>query len=32
MAAQYDSGDHLHPNSAGHAAMARAIDLTMFSK
>ena len=28
--AQYDSGDHLHPNSAGHEAMARAIDLKMF--
>lgn len=23
----YDSGDHLHPNKAGHAAMAAAIDL-----
>jgi lysophospholipase L1-like esterase len=23
----YDSGDHLHPNKAGHAAMATAIDL-----
>jgi lysophospholipase L1-like esterase len=25
----YDSGDHLHPNAAGYAAMARAIDLPM---
>ncbi|WJV47369.1 SGNH/GDSL hydrolase family protein [Streptomyces flavofungini] len=23
----YDSGDHLHPNDAGYAAMARAVDL-----
>ncbi|MFH9985785.1 hypothetical protein [Streptomyces luteogriseus] len=23
----YDSGDHLHPNSAGDQAMANAIDL-----
>ncbi|MNT10284.1 hypothetical protein D3C72_1451050 [compost metagenome] len=23
----FDSGDHLHPNRAGHAAMAAAIDL-----
>jgi len=23
----FDSGDHLHPNKAGHAAMAAAIDL-----
>jgi lysophospholipase L1-like esterase len=29
LAAQYDSGDHLHPNSAGHEAMAQAIDLKM---
>ena len=26
----YDSGDHLHPNEAGHEAMAKAIDLTLF--
>ncbi|HET9072968.1 MAG TPA: SGNH/GDSL hydrolase family protein [Solirubrobacteraceae bacterium] len=25
---QYDSGDHLHPNEAGYAAMAQAIQLT----
>jgi lysophospholipase L1-like esterase len=30
LAAQYDSGDHLHPSSAGHEAMARAIDLSLF--
>ncbi|MDQ0037193.1 lysophospholipase L1-like esterase [Variovorax boronicumulans] len=24
---QFDNGDHLHPNKAGHAAMAAAIDL-----
>jgi hypothetical protein len=27
MAAKYDSGDHLHPNPAGGAAMAAAVDL-----
>jgi lysophospholipase L1-like esterase len=32
LAAQYDSGDHLHPNSAGHEALAQTIDLKMFSK
>jgi len=26
----YDSGDHLHPNDAGYAAMAAAIDLRLF--
>jgi lysophospholipase L1-like esterase len=26
-----DSGDHLHPNDAGYAAMADAIDLALFS-
>jgi lysophospholipase L1-like esterase len=26
----YDSGDHLHPNDAGYAAMGRAIPLTLF--
>jgi lysophospholipase L1-like esterase len=26
----YDSGDHLHPNDDGYAAMAGAIDLTLF--
>jgi lysophospholipase L1-like esterase len=28
--AQYDSGDHLHPNDAGYQAMANAIDLAWF--
>ena len=28
MLAQYDSGDHLHPNGAGYQAMANAIDLS----
>jgi len=27
---KYDSGDHLHPGDAGYAAMADAIDLTLF--
>jgi lysophospholipase L1-like esterase len=27
LAAQYDSGDHLHPNEAGYRAMADAVDL-----
>jgi lysophospholipase L1-like esterase len=27
----YDSGDHLHPNNAGHAAMARSIRLSLFA-
>lgn len=26
----YDSGDHLHPSDAGYAAMAEAIDLSLF--
>jgi len=26
----YDSGDHVHPNDAGHQAMANAIDLALF--
>ena len=30
MAHAYDSGDHVHPNDAGYAAMADAIDLTLF--
>ena len=32
LAAQYDSGDHLHPSSAGHEAMARSIDPKLFSR
>jgi lysophospholipase L1-like esterase len=30
MLAQYDSGDHLHPNDAGMRAMADAIPLRLF--
>jgi lysophospholipase L1-like esterase len=30
LAAQFDSGDGVHPNNAGHAAMANAIDLSLF--
>jgi lysophospholipase L1-like esterase len=32
FAAQYDSGDHLHPKDAGYEAMAGAIDLSLFTK
>jgi lysophospholipase L1-like esterase len=28
--AAYDSGDHLHPNDAGYAAMGNSIDLSLF--
>lgn len=28
----FDSGDHLHPNDAGYAAMASAIDLRLFAQ
>jgi lysophospholipase L1-like esterase len=30
MAPRYDSGDHLHPGTAGHAAMGNAVDLALF--
>lgn len=30
LQAQYDSGDHLHPNDAAYKAMADAVDLTLF--
>ena len=30
MLPRYDSGDHLHPNDAGYAAMGNAIDLQLF--
>ncbi|WP_408007693.1 SGNH/GDSL hydrolase family protein [Pseudalkalibacillus sp. A8] len=30
LRAEYDAGDHLHPNDAGYQAMADAIDLTLF--
>jgi lysophospholipase L1-like esterase len=29
---EYDSGDHIHPNDAGNAAMAQAIDLAIFTR
>jgi lysophospholipase L1-like esterase len=32
MRAEFDPGDHLHPNDAGYEAMANAIDLGMFKK
>lgn len=32
MKAEYDPGDHLHPNNAGYQAMADAIDLSIFTK
>lgn len=32
LAPRYDSGDHLHPNDAGFAAMAAAIDLRVLQK
>lgn len=31
MKAEFDSGDHLHPNDAGYKAMADAIDLALFA-
>jgi lysophospholipase L1-like esterase len=30
LAPEFDSGDHLHPNDAGYAAMANSIDLKLF--
>ena len=30
LLARYDSGDHLHPNDAGYAALAEAIPLSLF--
>lgn len=30
LRAEYDSGDHVHPNDLGHRAMAEAIDLKLF--
>jgi lysophospholipase L1-like esterase len=32
FAAQFDSGDHLHPNDAGYQAMANAFDLSLFRR
>ena len=31
MRAEFDSGDHLHPNDAGYKAMADAVDLSIFN-
>ena len=31
MRAEFDSGDHLHPNDAGYAAMGNSVDLGLFS-
>ena len=30
--AEFDPGDHLHPNDAGYEAMANAVDLAIFTK
>jgi lysophospholipase L1-like esterase len=30
LAPRYDSGDHLHPGTAGHEAMGNAVDLALF--
>ncbi len=32
LRAEHDSGDHIHPNDAGNAAMAEAIDLAVFTR
>jgi lysophospholipase L1-like esterase len=32
LRAEYDSGDHLHPNEAGLAAMAHALDLRLAAR
>jgi lysophospholipase L1-like esterase len=32
LLAKYDSGDHLHPNDAGMAAMAEAVPLALFGR
>jgi lysophospholipase L1-like esterase len=32
MRAEFDSGDHLHPNDAGYAAMGNAVDLSLFEE
>ncbi len=32
MRPQFDSGDHRHPNDAGYAAMAGALDLSLFTE
>jgi lysophospholipase L1-like esterase len=30
--AEFDPGDHLHPNDAGYQAMASGVDLAIFTK
>ena len=32
LQAAFDSGDHIHPNDVGNAAMAKAFDLSIFTK
>jgi lysophospholipase L1-like esterase len=32
LRAEFDPGDHLHPNDAGYKAMAEAVDLSIFTK
>ena len=32
LRAEFDSGDHIHPNDIGNAAMAKAFDLSIFTK
>ena len=32
MRAEFDSGDHLHPNDAGYAAMGNSIELSLFEE
>lgn len=32
LQAAFDSGDHIHPNDVGNAAMAKAFDLSVFTK
>ncbi len=32
MRAEFDSGDHLHPNDAGYKAMGDAVDISLFKK
>jgi lysophospholipase L1-like esterase len=32
LRAEFDPGDHVHPNDAGNAAMAAAIDVSIFRR
>jgi len=32
LRAEFDPGDHVHPNDAGNAAMAAAIDASIFRR